>query len=191
MPERLGVIVVARFKFTFALSIIYMAVIFCCYSSFIYQALLLTVSIKWAVVLIPAVALWRIFLSVVLQYFGVVFFYVIYHIGGAAVAYFYSAQVIFIYRLCRKYTYLSSILKEMSYSVKQQKEVSSDRFMINGNLTADNKEIANGFCRFFAEISKRIKASVFSISACSSIWKYHENTCLTGKLNPARSRFIF
>ena len=93
VPERLGVIVVARFEFTFALSIIYMAVIFCCYSSFIYQSLLLTVSIKWAVVPIPAVALWRILLSVVLQYFGVVFLYVIYHIGGAAVAYFYSAQV--------------------------------------------------------------------------------------------------
>ena len=58
-------------------------------------------------------------------------------------------------------------------------------------LTTDNKEIANGFCRFFAEISKRIKASVFSISAISSIWKYHDNTCLTGKRNPARSRFIF
>ena len=54
MPERLGVIVVARFEFTFALSIIYMAVIFCCHSNFIYQALLLTVSIKWAVVLFPA-----------------------------------------------------------------------------------------------------------------------------------------
>ena len=93
MPERLGVIVVSRFEFTVALSIIYMAVIFCCHSSFIYQALLLTVSIKWAVVLIPAVALWRIFLSVVLQYFGAVFLYVIYHIRGAAVAYFYSAQV--------------------------------------------------------------------------------------------------
>ena len=57
VPERLGVIVVTRFEFTFPLSIIYMAVIFCCYSSSIYQALILTVSIKWAVVFIPAVAL--------------------------------------------------------------------------------------------------------------------------------------
>ena len=93
MPERLGLIVVARFEFTFALSIIYMAVICCYCSSFIYQALLFTVSVKWTVVLIPAVALWRIFLFVALQYLGVVFLYVIYHIGGAAVAYFYSAQV--------------------------------------------------------------------------------------------------
>ena len=93
MPERLGVIVVTRFEFTFALSIIYTAVIFCCCSSFIYQALLLTVSIKWAGVLIPAVALWRIFLFVALQYFGVGIFYVICDIGGAAVAYFYSGQV--------------------------------------------------------------------------------------------------
>ena len=93
VPERLGMIVATNFELTFALSIIYMAVIFCCYSSFINQALFLTVSIKWAVVLIPSVALWRIFLFVLLNYFGVVFPYVIYHIGGAAVAYFYSAQV--------------------------------------------------------------------------------------------------
>ena len=44
-----------------------------------------------------------------------------------------------------------------SYPVKQQKQVPFDLFMINGNLTTDNKEIANGFCRFFAEIGKRIK----------------------------------
>ena len=92
VPERLGMVVATRFEVTFALSIIQIAVIFCYYSCFIYQALLLTVPIKWAVVLIPAVALWRIFLFVTLQYYGVVFFYVIYHIGGAAVAYFYSAQ---------------------------------------------------------------------------------------------------
>ena len=97
VPERLGVIVVARFDFTFALSIIYMAVIFCCYSSFIYQALLLTVSIKWAVVLIPAVALWRIFLSVVLQYFGVVFLYVMYiYLERVVAAFFLSAVQIYI-----------------------------------------------------------------------------------------------
>ena len=63
--------------------------------------------------------------------------------------------------------------------------------MINGNLVTDTNDIANGFCRFFAELSKRIKDSVFSISAVSSIWKYRDNTCLTGKLNPARIRFMF
>ena len=63
--------------------------------------------------------------------------------------------------------------------------------MVNGNLTTDSKEMANGFCRFFAEISKRVKASVFLISAVCSIWKYHSNTCLTEKLIPARSRFSF
>ena len=70
VPERLGVIIVERFEFIFVLSVIYMAVFFCCYSCFIYQELLLTVSIKWAVVLIPAVALWRIFLFVVFTVFG-------------------------------------------------------------------------------------------------------------------------
>ena len=78
-----------------------------------------------------------------------------------------------------------------SYHVKQQKQVKPDLFMVNDNLTTDNKEIANGFCRFFAEISKRIKASISLISAVSSIWKYHNNTCLTDKLNPARSHFSF
>ena len=63
-----------------------------------------------------------------------------------------------------------------SYHVKQQKQVKPDLFIVNDNLTTDNKEIANGFCRFFAEISKRIKASISSISAVSSIWKYHNIT---------------
>ena len=80
---------------------------------------------------------------------------------------------------------------EKSFRVKQPKEVPSDVFTINGNSTTDKQEIANGFCRFFAEISKRIKASVFSISAISSIWKHHNNACVTEKLNPARSCFIF
>jgi len=62
--------------------------------------------------------------------------------------------------------------------------------LINGNLANDHEEIAHSFCSFFAEISKRIKASAFTISAISSIWKYHNNTSLTEKLNPAHSRFI-
>ena len=80
---------------------------------------------------------------------------------------------------------------QISSNLSLNKEIANGIWQMANGLLSDNKEIANGFCRFFAEISKRIKASVFSISAASSIWKYHDNTCLTGKLNPARSRFIF
>ena len=36
MPERRGVVVESRFEVTFALSIINMAIIFCCYGFFVY-----------------------------------------------------------------------------------------------------------------------------------------------------------
>ena len=66
-----------------------------------------------------------------------------------------------------KTTYTHSVFKEnishpkqfwnqikRSYFVKQQKQVPSDLFMVNGNLATDSNEIANGF---FAEISKKLR----------------------------------
>ena len=90
MPERLGVVVVKHFEFTFALSIVYMTVIFCCYSSFIYQALLLKVSIKWAVVLILQLHFGGYFFLSLCSILELCVLMLFYHIGGAAVAYFYS-----------------------------------------------------------------------------------------------------
>ena len=53
----------------------------------------------------------------------------------------------------------------------------------------DKKTIANGFCKFFAEIGKRIQAALSSIS--NPIWKNHENSSLKEKVNPKNCHFKF
>ena len=55
-------------------------------------------------------------------------------------------------------------------------EVQHMKTSLYGKVTTDNKEIADGFCRFFAEISKRSKGSVFSselLAQCGSTITIH------------------
>ena len=75
------------------------------------------------------------------------------------------------------------------YPVKQQKEVPAKLISVNGKLTSDKKIIANGFCKFFAEIGKRIQAALPSIS--NPVWKNQENISMKEKVNPKNCHFKF